>query len=291
MKRNKPKFNVDAICTSDWHMMEGNPPCRKDNHRKAQLSKIKQIKKLQKKYNCKIFNAGDIFEHWKATPELINICLDYFPKIISVAGQHDLPQHNYENIKKSAYYSLAKAGVLLHRDKQISWNTFKKPYYFKLKRRRIVIAHMLVWDKEMPFPNCPAPQVNKVFKMFPKADLIITGDNHQTFVSKKGKRILVNPGSLTRHKADQENHRPCIFLYDARTNTVKKHYLKIKKNVISREHIDLIYEKEKRKQEFLSELENGWIPELSFEDNIEKALKENDIRKGIKKHIRKWMGK
>jgi len=292
IKRND---QVDAILTSDWHMMEKerNPPCRTDIHFNAQAKKIKQIQELQKKHNCPVFFAGDLFEHWKGSPELINHCLSILPKkMAGVAGQHDLPQHNLELIHKSAFESMVRGGKFTFLKGQGHWGFDpKKIVYMECKGRKIVIAHMLVWKDDLPFPDCPAPQVSKVFRMFPKADLILTGDNHQTFTAKRKNQLLVNPGSLTRHKADQAQHKPCVFLWNATSNKVVRHFLKIRKDVIVRDHIDIIKEKEARGEAFISSLSNDWLKDLDWDDNVDNAIQANDISKPVQKYIFKWCGR
>ena len=129
-----------------------------------------------------------------------------------------------------------------------------------------------------------------MFDIFPDADLIVCGHNHKTFTARRGKRLLINPGSLTRHKADQMDHKPCVFLWNAESNDFKIHYLKIKKDVISREHLDIKSEKENRLNAFIEKLSKGWDVSLSFQDNMEKAIKENKIPKKIQEIIYDWMG-
>lgn len=296
MKRtNFPEINVDAILTSDWHMMEKerNPPCRLDNHHKAQTRKIKEIARLQKKYDCQVFNAGDIFEHWKGSPELINHCFKIFPKKLrAVAGQHDLPQHSMDLIHKSSFESLCRGGAIDFMFTQVSWGKgTANPFYYSVKGRLIVVAHMLIWKNSEPYPGCVEPRVDEVFKMFPDADLILTGDNHKTFTARRGNQILVNPGSLTRHKADQVNHKPSVFLWDARRNAIKRHYLKIETGVIARDHIDIIKQKEERGEAFISTLNNDWVADLSFEENVERAIRKNKLNKKEIKFVHKWIGR
>lgn len=297
IKRNLyPAYKTDLILTSDWHMMEPDrkPPCRIDNHFEAQLKKVYQIMQIQEFYDCDIFNAGDIFEHWKASPELINKCMEIFPSDMwAIAGQHDLPKHNLKLIYKSAFYTLIKSGSIQFLSNQISWNKYnsKKQKYVSVNGKLVAMAHMLIYKGDLPFPDCPAPEVNKVFKMFPLADLIVTGDNHQTFWARKGKQLLINPGSLTRHKADQIDHRPCVFLWNAKTNGFKKIYLKIKKDVISRDHIDIIAAKKERREAYVESLSNEWLKSLSFEGNMAVAIAINKVKKNISKHIYNWMDK
>lgn len=287
----KRVFNVDGILTSDWHMMEKerNPPCRTDQHWKAQIRKVRQIKKMQQKFDCPVFNAGDLFEHWKGSPELINLCLKEFPDLWGVAGQHDLPQHNIKLRHKSSFESMVRGGKFKFLFGQGHWGFDpKKLVYTEYKGHLIAMAHMLLYKDELPFPGCKAPDTNRVFDMFPDADLILTGDNHMTFTARKGKQLLINPGSLTRHKADQVDHQPCVFLWDAKTNTAIKQFLTVEDNVISRTHIDTINLKKEQGEAFIGKLNNEWIADLSFDDNIQKALVENNLDKLTEKYILKW---
>jgi len=290
----KRSYNVDGILTSDWHMMEKerNPPCRTDLHWKAQLKKVRQIRGMQRLFGCPVLNAGDVFEHWKASPELINLCLKYFPKMMAVAGQHDLPQHNLDLLSKCAFESLVRGGKINFVTDSGHWGfNHKKIKYMTIKGRTIAMAHMLLYKDELPFPGCKAPDTNKVFKMFPDADLIVTGDNHMTFTARQGDQLLINPGSLTRHKADQIDHKPCVFLWDAKTNTAIKQFLTVSQNVISRDHIDVASDKREQGEAFIGKLNNEWIADLDFDDNIEKALAENDLDKLTKKYVLKWVDK
>ena len=305
MIKRKSKFKVDLILSADWHLMEKerNPPCRLDSHWDAQWDKVKQITKLMEEYGCDCIMAGDLFEHWKTSPQLLNRCLkdlpggetDYY-QLRTVIGNHDMPQHNLDNMDKSGFQTLKEAGKIFVFDGVhwgqdptpfLDWCTFRhtfKPF------RKVVVAHMMTWQGKTPWPGCTDPEADEVFDIFPEADLIITGHNHKTFTAKRGKRLLINPGSLLRHKADQIDHKPCVFLWNAETNTCKPHYLKIKKNVISREHIEIKKNKKAREEAFVEKLKDGWDITLSFRDNLEKSFQKNKISDKIKQLIYKWYG-
>ena len=64
-------MNVDLILTSDWHLRESTPECRTDDFWEAQWKKIDFIKELSEKHGAFVFVAGDIFHHWKPSPNLI----------------------------------------------------------------------------------------------------------------------------------------------------------------------------------------------------------------------------
>jgi len=303
MKRGKKEFKVDLIIASDFHLMEKerNPPCRLDSHWDAQWDKVKQINDLMEEHNCDCIMAGDLFEHWKTSPQLLNRCMsdlhgepdENHHEIHSVIGNHDMPQHNIENMDKSGWEILRKAYKIVYLDDGCDWGgdpKEAKPMFWQGGKFSIVVAHMMVWQGKTPWPGCTDPEADEVFDIFPEADLIITGHNHKTFTARRGKRLLINPGSLTRHKADQIDHKPCVFLWNAETNDFKIHYLKIKKDVISREHLDVKLEKDNRLNAFIEKLNKGWDVSLSFQENMEKAIKGNKIPKKIQEIVYNWMG-
>lgn len=298
IRKKKKDFKVDLIITADWHLFEKerNPPCRLDSIWDAQWDKVKQIIAIQEEYECPIVVAGDVFNHWKTSPHLLNKCIKTLPfgAIHSIIGNHDMPQHNLKFMQKSGLDVLFHTETIQKIQLQGDWGFNNKDVIPQAIGRtktgtKFAIVHMMTWKGKRPWSGCTDPEANEVFDMFPDADLIITGHNHKTFTARKGKRVLINPGSLTRHKADQVNHKPCVFLWNAETNTYKIHYLKIKKNVISRDHIEIKKNKDKRINAFIEKLKDGWDLSLSFEDNLERAFKENDTPNKIKELILKWM--
>lgn len=292
MKRGN--FQIDLIISGDWHLMEQerNPPCRTDSIWDAQWGKVQQIRKLQAKYDCPIFLSGDLFDHWKTSPNLINKTIQElsYLNISTVAGNHDLPQHNYELLHKSGLDTLFRSGCISPFFGHGDWGK-SVTNYVKIKNKKIIVSHEMTYLENIPYPGCEDPECSLLFKKYPEADLIITGHNHETFTCTKKGRSLINPGSLTRHKADQIDHKPCVFLWNAETNTAKTHYLKVQENIISRDHIEIQNQKEKNIQNFLMKLKETWEIGLSFEDNIQKGLKLNKIPQNIQEIILKWINK
>jgi DNA repair exonuclease SbcCD nuclease subunit len=277
---------------------ERTPPCRLDSIWEAQWDKVKQIKALQIKYEIPIFLSGDLFDHWKTSPKLLNKTIEEMPEFVyTVIGNHDMPEHNPELIYKSGLETLFRSNqidpffVLKPHDPQGDWGRESKikPIEYSFDRR-IIVSHEMAYQGEPPYPGAEG-DCSSIFKKYKGVDLIITGHNHKTFTARKGNQLLINPGSLTRHDADQVDHRPCVFLWQAKTNTFKIHYLKVKEDVISREHIEIQNQKKQNINHFLSKLKQSWEIGLSFEDNILRAFEENGIPKAIQEIILKWMGK
>lgn len=301
MKRTENKEtiiqSVDAILTADWHLRETVPVCRKDDFIQAQWNKVKFIAELQRKYNCPVIHSGDLFHHWKPSPELLSQTIRELPKkFYTVYGNHDLPQHNMELFFKSGVNTLKEAGVLTAI--QIgSWGFDPKKERFSVEKgflssitirgRKIFVWHVFTYTGGTPWPGCMASHAQRLIDDMPY-DLIVTGDNHKPFVvySDDG-RILVNPGSLMRQAADQIDYKPRVYLYDAGQQLVEPLFLPINEDAVSREYLDIQEERDGRIDAFISRLSLEFDAGLSFEDNLERFFEKNNVRTSVRDIIYK----
>lgn len=293
MKRTKTKITnlPSAILTSDWHLREDQPVCRTDNFWEAQWEKVDFIKELQEKYDCMVIHAGDLFNHWKPSPYLLSQAIEHIPYgLWSIYGNHDLPQHNMDLSIKSGLHTLNKAQILRTfsfvdeavKDWKIygvHWNEIpvNNP---KMGERTVLVWHVMNYQKK-PWPGCTDPMAAKLLRKYPQYDLIVTGHNHQAFVEEHEGRLLVNPGSLTRQEADQIDFRPRVYLWWAGENRVEPVYLPINEGVITREHIEKIERRDERIEAFISKLDGKWKTAMSFEENLERFIKANNIRQPV----------
>jgi len=287
MKRTRQNKKPSAILTSDWHLREDQPVCRTDNHEIAQWIKVDFIRALQKKYNCPVLHAGDLFNHWKPSPHLLSKTIEHLPnQFHTIFGQHDLPAHNTEFIPKCGITTLAKAGKLTAYIAG-TWGTKPKDFpefdlsFPLFQKRKVLVWHIMTYQGKQPWPGCIDPKAAKLLRKYLEYDLILTGDNHKAFVEEYEGRLLVNPGSLTRHDADQVNHKPRVYLWCAETNTVEAVYLPIEQDVISREHITRKEERDGRIDAFISQLDSEWEAEISFEENLKRFFSTNKIRESV----------
>ncbi len=279
-------MQVDAIFTSDLHLREDRPICRTDDYQAAQWSKVQQIFDLQIRYNCPVLHAGDLFNHWKPSPYLLSKAIKNMPyDFHTVFGNHDLPNHNINDLDKSGVYTLHTAeclGVLscLH------WEQTNTEYAsYTINDRKILVWHVMTYQGDLPWPGCVDLSAKQILrKLHGQFDVIVTGHNHKSFVEEHNGSVLVNPGSMMRMKADEQDHKPSVYLWDSTTNEVKRHYLRIEENVISRNHIKA--KKKEVDEVFLSE--EAWSGSLnemsiSFKQNMEQRLgSDNNIRKPVK---------
>jgi DNA repair exonuclease SbcCD nuclease subunit len=289
----------DAILTADWHLRANKPICRTDDFTKAMWQKVEAIFSLGRTHKCPILLAGDL-GHYNQWPnwliekfmEFVNI---YHVKIISIPGQHDLPEHNLALKHKSGYGILERSNFIINAGIEHHMGIFVAcsfPYGEKIaesdpeiKAKSIAIAHQMVIEDKPEWPGQVADSALSLLRKFPEYRLILTGDNHKSFVVEYEGRILVNPGSIMRTTADQIDHKPVVFLWRASNNKVTPVYLPIEQDVIDRSHIDIKREKDQRINAYTERLSERYELGLSFEGNLEEHFKVNRIRKPVKDRI------
>lgn len=305
MKKNKRQ--ASAILCADLHLRKDQPICRIDNYWDAQDRKLNWLRELQKIHNkCPILIAGDIFDNWKPKElsdgyGLVSWAIEHFPKnVIAIPGQHDLPNHNIDLISKSGYTALVKSGNIqncsfIH---TIEENTLNEEYIkvssfpfgstlnsIKKESKKginIALIHQLVTNDTKEVFIKGATYYSEIFKKMKGYDLIVSGDNHKTFVQQYEGQLLVNPGSMMRMKANQIDHKPCVFLWFAEDNTVEQCFFPIEEDVITREHIE---EKDNSIEEFTQMIKTSKKKIISFQENMKDYVNIHKINKEVEKEI------
>lgn len=293
-----------AIITSDIGLQEGQPQCRLDDYFEAQARKIMWLNEMQQKYNCPILDGGDIFEHWKASPYLLQWAIKYLPNhIITVPGNHDLPAHNIDLLEKSGLAVLEGSGKVrvlkqpnlefLQEDDHkwdnigivgFPWNV-EPGAISELMDINVALVHTMCYNGRSPWPGCKDPSARSLLRAMSGFDLVIVGHNHKHFIVEHGNRKLISPGSLTRTTADQADYEPHIFLWFAETNEIEAIPVPIEKGVISREHIDAVANKDERIEAFVSKLTGDMEIGLSFEQNLDEFFRTNRVRKAVESMV------
>ena len=291
-KINKPT----ALLCGDIHLREDVPVCRTDNYEERQWLKLDFISDLQNQYDIPVWCSGDLYHHWKPSPYLLAKTIKHLPKkFCTVLGNHDLPQHALQLLDKCGVNVLAQAGILailngFHFGQEL--DVAKPTLHLQAAHglfweRKIFVWHIMNYQGKKPWPDCTDPTASSLIKKYPWADLLLTGDNHKTFVEEYEGRLLVNPGSMMRMTADQVDHKPCVFLWYAESNTVQQVFLPIEEGVISRAHLDVKEERNERIDAFISKLSGDYKTELSFEANLSQFFQTNKIKSSVKNIIYK----
>jgi len=301
MKRTKTFQKATAILTADMELRNTVPICRTDDFMKTQERKIAWLVDLQKKHECPILDGGDLFDkRMKQHPSHLFIAwaIANLPRpIYTIPGNHDLPGKSLANYANSAMNVMQQAGVvsghegiviqppedhivqiLLHR---YPWGVeIKPPPVFNEYSYNVALLHALVYDGTKPFPECEGWEKEDLLDVLEGFDLIVCGDHHATFTGKRGKTLLVNPGSLMRNDADQIDHKPCVFLWYAKEGRVVPEYVPIEQGVITREHIDEKIHSDNRLSAFVEKLGQQVMSGINFEKNLQNLLIKN-VSQGI----------
>ena len=285
-----------AILTADIHLRDVSPVCRTDDFKAAQTSKVLWVRGLQEKYACPVLDAGDLFHHWRPSNFLLSEAMVILPRnMITVPGNHELPNHNLELLQNSGLGVLNVAGSLniltnsdrtyvndVSRLRGFPWGVEPQPTT-KGKLFEVAICHYMTYVGRSPYPGCTAPGAHQLLKRLTGYDLVLTGHNHKTFVVEQDGRLLVNPGSLTRQSSDQADHKPCVFLWYAEERRVEQvFYPGLAEGVVSRDHIQKTEDKDERIDAFVERLSGEFEIGLSFEKNMERFFESNRVRRGSK---------
>ena len=283
------------IISADWHLRRSRPKSRIDDFFISQEKKVRFIFELAKDLNCPLIIAGDLFE--KPRPGefvkqwLINLIVEYNVKILCVAGQHDIPNHNLALLPDSGIGVLEAAGVITLMTDPNNPQVFGDYVIYgcafgmtpagivtNKDKKNILIWHHMVIDEPL-WEDQVADKAGKILRLNPQFDLIVTGDNHTTFIYDRKGKWLVNPGSLMRKEADQVDHLPSVFIYN--DGKVDRVFLPIEEDVFNVSHIAEAKEKGERYGQFIDKLHKGYEIGVDLNANFVSFFNENKIRKPV----------
>jgi len=302
MKRIKvePDKKPIGLLTADWHIRADTPKCRIDNFFEAMERKIQFIIDKSNKLDIPILLAGDLGEPHQWPNWLLEWFIDHFNQLSSIPlvipGQHDLPSHNIDLWRKSGIGVLGSDRTikLMLGDNQEDYGfiAFSFPYKVKLDKPKkkskyklsIAMIHDLIIKDKSEWLDQEATKALSLLKKFPEYDLILSGDNHKTFTVEYQGRLLVNPGSILRLKADQINHKPSIFIWYS-DNTVKQVFLPINDKVIDRTYLDKKSLKESAIKSLILDFKKGFKAKFSFEKNLEQHFKKNHTQERVQEKV------
>lgn len=276
------------IATSDWHLTDIKPVCREEepDWYEAQFRVIEEILKLAKIKDTPLIIAGDVFDKAKeASTDLLTELKYLFNKyklsnVYAIAGNHDEPNHNFDLIKNSCFQIAESMGIFTSINNMgllLDTNLFCYPFYDdftnilkEVDDTKIYVIHQFVYAGKKPRPNAPdAGNANNIFKLFPKAKLIVAGDNHEGFVYQHPvtKQVLVNCGSIIRDTAAQIDYKPRVYIV-YNDLSVEPYYLDISKDKITNKHICLEKERKSKEELFIRTISTSKDISLSFKDNL-----------------------
>jgi DNA repair exonuclease SbcCD nuclease subunit len=231
------------LITGDWHISLTKPEKRLDkDYFETVRIKLKTLIDSAIQTECDfILQPGDFFDSHKANDFLkrymIKTLSHHKIKVLTVFGQHDLRFHS-SDIRNTPLGVLQAAGVVhlapnwepLDFDGVhvygASWFEDIPQELYDKKAFNILICHKMVLEEKLWDGQTDGVFGNVLLRTNP-FDLIVSGDNHQHFTSKVGRRLLVNCGSLIRTRIDQFNHRPAFYIFDTDTLDLQLEYIPV----------------------------------------------------------------
>lgn len=226
-KQDKPV----AILCSDLHLSLRPPRARasEEDWFAAMQRILDQLKGWKDKYQVPIVCAGDVFDFWRSPPELINFACKHLPQMYSIPGQHDLPYHSIAEIRKSAYWTLVEANVLIDLSSTypdgVVLDTDVVVYGFPfgtevrscpredLGLLSVAVIHEYTWAGKWGYANAPKEsKLSSKLDSFAGYDVVVIGDNHQGFILQRGKITVCNCGAMMRRTTDQNDYVPFVGL-------------------------------------------------------------------------------
>jgi len=217
---------VLSIHVSDLHLSHIPPIARSAemNWYRTQADYLHQLRAMQDLYSAPIIVAGDIFNSYKEPAELVNYLIDVMPIVHAIPGQHDLPFHRLEDIHKSVYWTLVKAGKIKNlsavpmRVSDRLW-AMGFPYGVKVHPLEgygqpcVAVIHSYVWIKGKCYPGAPKERRLARWEECLRGYFAAAfGDNHQGFISHIGKTSVINCGTFMRRRIDEIDYKPQVGL-------------------------------------------------------------------------------
>lgn len=301
-KLDRLKGEVVAILISDIHL-QSNPPVFRSaegNWLEAQKRPLKELATLQKKLDCIVVCAGDVFDKWNPSPEIINFALTNLPEMYAVPGNHDLKYHNWEDLRKTAFWTLVKTKkiTLIKPDEPIQINDVILhgfPYGFELKEcpspsktfvTNIAVVHKYVWTKSTGHAKAQEQdRLKNIKKQLKGYDVLHFADNHTTFLVENENVAMFNPGSLMIRNADQKEHRPCVGLI-TRNHKVEIHYL----NCSEDKYLEVSEQEEKSILDLsgvIEKLRTLNVKTYDFNERVRRQLQSIDVSEEVKQIVLK----
>jgi hypothetical protein len=231
---------VVAVTVGDMHLSHKVPVARGETQQEwydAMAHAIKQVNVTAKAHSCPVLVAGDVFDRWNSPPQLINHaieCIKDGPNWYGIPGQHDLPFHRYDDMDKSGYGTLVKAGVIT--DLAPNWAVMKDGFMvvgfpwgtpvtpFDSRARhvpvtkrdvRIALIHSYAWQRGHTHPG--AKEEDRIgSERWKEAltgyDVAVFGDNHSGFSGHMQTRTsevyFVNNGGMMARRSDERYYEP-----------------------------------------------------------------------------------
>ena len=278
---------MKLLCTADIHLKEKKPECRIAEEDWLQVieQKMARIGEIASDANVDaVVIAGDVFDGWRGVSfEFFNRCVVWMnyikantkdKKIYTIAGNHDLPEHLYEQISRTPYQAMCVSGVFtdIYADDTLPFTCMAYTDQSITASKDILVAHKGLYLENKIFPGVSEnAQVGNFVKncIPPNVRLVIAGDFHKPFTTTIGSTLVVNCGSIFRLRADQCEFQPVVHIVDTDMMTVVSKKLPLS-NPIRRDYIDDRNDRKEELNEIIGSIDGDFEITLNYRDNFKK---------------------
>jgi hypothetical protein len=281
-----------AISCADLHICQRPPIARSEepDWQEAMKRPLLELAKLKQEHDCHLLIAGDVFDRYNTPAETINWTIKNLPEAYSICGNHEMPNHSYKDLKRSAYWTLVEAGVLHHLrpgkpievpakgGRVLRLHAF--PFGFPitpLKNRshavmEIAVVHSYLWTVGTNHKDASEDQnLQNCLEKFKGYDVLLFGDNHIHFSQRlRSGATIWNNGSLMRRRSDQDKHEPSVGLIHP-DNSISRYKLDCSKDILIKKE-ELMPESSPGMDDFIEELGSLSDVVLDFREAMERAL-------------------
>ena len=304
-----------AVLVSDLHLSH-NPPAARSaepdwySAMKRQWDQVRMAAEDDHKnsYNdLPIVIAGDIFDVWRSPPELINFAIDLFRglDVYAIPGQHDLPNHVYMDMYRSAYGTLVVAGAIKNLDPWQGWIPMPDaegliwmqafPWGFEVKPRqpddngvvKLAVVHKYVWSSDKnKYPGAPDESSLAVLKSnLVGYDAAVFGDNHKNFLTRAGSCNVINCGGFMARKSDEREYRPGFGLLYSNGLIERVEFDRSKDKWVDPADVAGQLDEHLNLSELIGELESLGSDALNFVEILERHMDKEQISSDVRKLV------
>jgi hypothetical protein len=304
--------DVVAAFVADLHLSLNAPAARsaEPDWLAAQERPLFQLRELLHRLgHPPLFYAGDIFDRWNVVPELINFAIEKMPPGFAVMGNHEMPYHDRTQMNKSAYYTLAQAGVIkavpegggtrpVVPGRTESVNVYGFDYGEEITPAssgdglQVAVVHRYIWTKETGHPG--AKDEDKAYPISQELEakgyhVGIFGDNHKPFDLRRKGCHVVNCGAFIRRKSDEYDYVASVVLLQA-DGTVLRHDLDTSQELWTESPQVKTQERDHSAAiDFVESLRTDASSSVSFREAMTRYMEANDLDEGTKTVLHRIM--
>lgn len=264
MSNLRTTAEVVAIVCADIHLSMKPPVARsrEPDWFAAMARPLLELSLLASQFDVPVICAGDVFDKWNVSPELICFAFDYLPEqFYCIPGQHDLPYHSLADLHRSGLgvlvrsrrVTLVSTDTILHSCFALTGFAWNVPIAAPTFRDQLNVAmvHRYCWKRGLGYKD--AAQENyagNLSKELEGYNVAIFGDNHSPFAFSGNGCLVYNCGGFMRRKSDDNFQPSCGIL--RLDGSIERHYFDLSEEVF----------------------DQGTSAEVTIDDNTDEGIQE-----------------